>query len=463
MTDVPSSEAALPTDGGNASGDAPSKQGRGGGNEGASGQLSARPRPTLKRFLMRTAMVVGLLVPISAGLATIAHQWAPLLGLIGMGPAAPSATGPSIEEGNIGTDTRSDMKTTNDCLKIDYMMPNVIPHYLLNSIGSANFPYWLKIVGENTCAENHIMTVRFEAGKNIDLKRQSWDFTIKANSAVPTEKLFSPGFDLASREVDRVIIDWSIEDSIGRKLGADTIQARIVEPFTIAWDLEKPGPRGQHVPVEEEFLLASLAAWTKRPPRVVVERGQSCRRTTDGSPTLDKEDAIRACYRAIFQSASLPIKVRNSPIKFPAGSRQKITPHFRVLERGSATSLEAALLFVSVYNAEFIHGVDPELHMLIAPLDPDDRDSEKTAYVVWHDRPGSWRAIDMRRGSVEAFDENVAQASMRVAPIMRFNSEIRAAIEGRNAKGAGYSKDRSIAVVQFKNASEEYQINGLRY
>lgn len=335
----------------------------------------------------------------------------------------------------------------SECVDVHYLTPNIFPHYLLPSIGgSDNFPYWLKVVGQNKCDQSWFLEVRFERADNIVMTPLTDPMPIPPKDGF--EKVFSPEIDPASSEVKPVRIYWSIEDDLGTKLYRDSIRTAIIPPHEIAWDLKKPGVQGEREPVDPNYLMASLAAWTKRPSRSVVTRAVDCRRGAGGSK-LVREEALRSCYKLLFRGEGR-IGVYNEPIRFPDGDRQKIRPLHRILLEGKrASSLEAGLLFGAVIDAERVSGVDPDVVLLVAPDEDNGPRDRKTVFVAWN-AGGSWKAVDMKRAGSLDFDENAAAASAKVDPVFRFSSELRNALSDG---GAGFSSDGTIAAMDFHAAA----------
>ena len=341
-----------------------------------------------------------------------------------------------------------------ECLEINFLSPNKMPHYLLKSIGTENFPYWLKIKGRNNCDKDKIMSLRFETGGNINMPPKGEPFTLKKQQ--PFNRIFRPEFTLAKPNTENLKIMWSIEDEVQRKVAADTINAEIVPPYTIAWDLEKPKEDGDREPVAKEYLLASLAAWTLRPPPVVVKHGDKCRTSPEGGPILTKTTAIKSCYKHLFSGGTKVDIIKNS-IKFPDGKEQKIRPHRQILKDKWATPLEAALLFAAVLGAGQIPG-DPDYLMMVVPVDPGESSKLKTVFLMWEKTPGQWQAIDLMHAN-KPFEGNVLDASDKASTILKGNSEIKTIA---NEGVAGFNKDESIAVVNFRRAREKpYKIRGM--
>jgi len=352
----------------------------------------------------------------------------------------------------------STVSEEDSCVKVTHLSPEVIPHYLLNSIGSKDFPYWLKIIASNECGASKFITIRYEGGRNVNLRPP-----LQETHTIPHpkddevwEETVEPDFVLAGPRGSTISVQWSIEDQDQRKLAADTIRTEILAPYTIDWELTRPKEGGGQEQVDKDYLLATLKAWIMKPPESVTERGIACRTPGGGGTALVKEEAIAACYEMLFSGADA-IPVLPDPIRFPAGERQRILPHALILdEKATVSSLEAALLLAAVLEAGHQHGVDPDLTLVVGPVEGSSNpDQEKTVFIAWRLAGQRWRGIDLRRASAEGYAANVSSSSGRVATLLDLSSEVRAAIE---SQGAGFSSDERIAAIDFARIPSRFQI-----
>jgi hypothetical protein len=210
--------------------------------------------------------------------------------------------------------------------------------------------------------------------------------------------------------------------------------------------------------VEREFVLASLKAWILKPPHEVDDLGLACRKTTASGVMLEREEAIGACYQQLFATGS-SVLVSDSPIHFPAGQRQYIRRPVDLIEDRftKASSLEAALLLTAVVQSHHTDGIDPDLILLVAPVEGAADPSHKTVFIAWREA-GPWRAVDLRVANTQPFQANVAAASAKVAKIMGDNAEFADSVD---AKGAGFSKNDRFAALDFAKVPQKYWIHGL--
>ena len=344
------------------------------------------------------------------------------------------------------------------CVVVNPLSPKLIPYYLLNSVGNVNFPYWLKLTARNTCDEVKVLKVRFDTGENVVLEGTERSFSLRPDGETH-ELILHPKFRLASPETRRVSIDWSVETEDGRKLVVRSIDTEIVPPYKLAWDLTKPSGQGENgEPVDDAYLLASLSAWTLKPPKMIREHGERCRKP-DGRPTkLRKRAALEACYEYLFADGG-KVRVYDDLVRFPEPNRrQDITPHVRVIENGEATSLEAALLYVAVLDARHVDGIDPDLILVVTPESDEGDRKQKSVFLAWRE-PGGWQAINLRRASSQVFDQNVVDATRIVGPIMKHSSEITNALF--HGTGAGFSANGEVAAVSFHDIDPAYKIRKL--
>lgn len=348
-----------------------------------------------------------------------------------------------------------------ECLVTRHFTPSVIPHYLLNSFGSDNFPYWLRIEVENRCTTARNLIVRFESSSTVRLIESPQTQPFYVEKGEERSLAFTPAFDAASSAIDRIRIVWSLEDDNETKLVRSEISTEIVQPLTVAWDLRKPAARGagQGEPVEPAFVLGSLKAWILKPPPAVVERGRACRRPQGRGASLEREPALRACYQHLFRGDT-PVQVSSSPMNaFPAGDRQLIRKpaHFLQQPGDAASSLEAALLFVATLDTQRVAGIDPELRLVVAPA-PGAPAASRTAYVAWRDLGGPWRAVDLQRTSALDFDANADAASARIQALF---DGAAATLQTADREGAAFGPEQGFAIVDFAKVPERYQIRGL--
>jgi len=350
---------------------------------------------------------------------------------------------------------------SENCIRVHHLSPNVIPHYLRNSIGSENFPYYLQIIAQSKCSEDRFLTLRFEGSENVVLQDppQLRNLTVRKGETVT--RTFNPRFDWASvnEPPDSITFHWSVEDEQRTKVAADSIRVEIVPPLTVAWDLQKPMAPKQRTAVEREFLLASLKAWIMKPPQKVVSVARTCRMTLPSKVILEREAAIRACYRHLF-TGDRAVSVSESPIEFPAGVRQRIRPHVNLLDdrENKASSLEAAMLFVAVMDADRKEGIEHQLVLIVAPVHGSPARDRKTAFIAWRDAGGPWHAIDLRMANAQTFEENLDSATRTVVALSDSDPEISKSVNG---KGVFYSHDGKYAAINFAKVPTEYQIGAL--
>ncbi|MBE0625808.1 MAG: toll/interleukin-1 receptor domain-containing protein [Burkholderiales bacterium] len=404
------------------------------------------PLPHLPWWRRRSTWAAsGGVVALAAGLAV----WQ------GMPPSVPDADqGP--QPPNAPTVTAAGA----ECLVTDALTPNVLPHYLMNSFGSDNFPYWLRINIENGCPSRKGLSVRFENSGSVTLTSAPQVKPFYIDPGENFGKTFTPDFSFGGTPPDRITIKWSLEDDVEHKLVEGEINTEIVPPKTVAWDLRKPARGGaQGEKVEDAFLLGSLKAWILKPPPEILKLGRGCRRAPGQTMQLEREDAIRNCYEQLFRGEH-SIPVSPSPmINFPASDRQSIRAPKSFIEHlgSSPSSLEAALLFVATFNAAHKAGIDPDLVLVIGPA-PSGPANSKTAYIAWQLPASPWRALNMQAASENDFAANADTASTQVAQLLEAEAPTRKAA---GEHGAAFSADRRMAVVDFANVPTRYQIHGL--
>lgn len=379
----------------------------------------------------------------------------------------PEKTVAATDQSNAITEqekTYPNSKAATECLDVYHMRPNVIPHYLLHSVGSEHFPYWLRIIGTNKCKTNVIVKVIFEPKDPRIPIRKHKDKVFTAKRGFFSQ-IISPKFALLLREIDEMAIRFYVEeDSTGVKLAIDEISAEIVQPHTIAWDLKTPeiprrdsNERQPGEPVDSAYLLGSLAAWTYKSPRAVAALGASCREGEDVGARLWGAAALRNCYERLFSQANGDaVSVLAAPIAFPDRPRQHVSPVATILKEKRGNVLEAALAFIAVFNRRR-SSADPKLVLLIAPADAARENGKKTAFVAWQD-DNTWSGVDLLKAASLSFDENVSASSNRISAILSDNPDLAVGIV---KTGAAFSRQERYAAVEFRKARVHYKIQGL--
>lgn len=371
---------------------------------------------------------------------------------------APGPAGAASSAAIAAATAPSTALSRRSCVELDYLSPSVIPHYLLNSVGTENFPYWLKVIATSRCETERVLKLKFERSDKVALvdPPQEFEFTVHRNRQV--ERTFEPRFDFTTQQPESLAIHWSIEDQRGTKISADSIGIELVPALTIAWDLRKPVVAGRHEPVEREYLLASLKAWTLKPPPRVAALGRSCREPAGGGTLLEREAAIRACYQRAFAGGGGQVAVSDSTMAFPAGPRQRIRAPLQLLteRQNAASALEAALLLATVVGVEHQVGIDPDLVLVVSPAAPGGPVERKSAWLAWREAGQPWRAVDLRLAGTQSFDANVATASARLQALFAGQPELAQA-----ARGVGFSADGQVAVLNFGQVPRQYRISAL--
>ncbi|WP_305986455.1 hypothetical protein [Roseibium sp. MMSF_3544] len=405
----------------------------------------------LVKQLKMAAAIVAVLGTISAGVAAIVKDWKPFFS--SESPSNSPVTRKTLKE-TITTVSKSPTETSMECIDLNPLMPNVIPHYLLNSIGSENFPYWLRIEGENKCRKKWRVIVRFEPKENVILKSQSTEFEIDQLSKFG--ETITPDFDLPKPFVEKISISWTVYDDVtGEKISPqNSIKTTVLPPHTVSFDLKKPAKKD----LEEGYILASLGAWTLR-RYDAAEIGTNCRLPDERSRNLREVDALRSCYSRLFskEAGNAAVAVLDRHIEFPARTSITISPPSDLLKDKEANSLEAALLLMAVYDVKRDNSTEFELVLVISKDERVFSRRNKRVFVAWR-KGRSWQALNMMKAAKLSFDDNVAQSSTEIGQIFSNNPSLMRKIDER---GVGYSYDQSIAAAEFHVARDRFGIQGL--
>ncbi|MCV0425123.1 MAG: hypothetical protein K5905_06605 [Roseibium sp.] len=407
--------------------------------------------PALIKHLKVAAAAITILATISTGVLAIMKGWISFLN-----PETPKQTNGQMRDDQPGIteQVKKSTETSFECIDLNPLMPNVIPHYLLNSIGSENFPYWLRIEGKNKCKKKWRVVVSFEPEQNVVLKGQRTEIEIGHLAAFG--ETITPDFTLPKNFVEKISISWTVfEDVTQEKLISKSIRANVLPPHTVSFDLKKP--TGEDL--DEGYILASLGAWTRRRLGAANDLGISCRLRDEGSRRLREVDALRSCYSRLFsaEAGSEAVVVFDRHIEFPARTNLKIPPPAHLLKEREANSLEAALLMMAVYDVERDNSIEFELVLVVAKDETVLSQRNKRVFVAWqHGR--TWQALDMMKAGTLEFDENLEVSSAEIDRIFADDPSLTRKL---SKTGAGYNNDRSIAVAEFHIARTRFGIQGL--
>lgn len=404
--------------------------------------------------------VVALLVAVLATAGVIAALWS--FGLIGEAEPdkdqarvlpSPDAAPGSAGETQETVIARPRAQSSLECIEFSALTPDVVPHYLINSVGSVNFPYWLSIEGQNRCDRRWQLEVDLEPQANVTLDAQSVRFAAEPEAGFV--QTITPDFDLPKQFVEEIAIGWTVTDAeTGKRLGGGDISTRILPPHTVAWNFTRAGGE----PADPGFVLASLAAWTRPRLGPVPEFGRACRGEGGEAPALGGEAAIEACYRALFGDGAEggPVRVTAETAPFAAGETQTIPPPEAVLADRQAGALDAALLLIAVLEAQ--RGpADPAL-VLVAATPEDAAPAEGRRIMVAWREDGDWQGLDMGRAGALGFDDNRAATTPVVRAALAADPALGQALE---TTGAGFGADRGVAVADLGRAGRHYGIQGL--
>lgn len=331
------------------------------------------------------------------------------------------------------------------CCDITIRHPDVIPLHLFPRLPHReHFPYWFKVEAENRCAQ--ALTIEIEFG------RYRGPFEIEADSTIFSDTLPRGSY---SRRIDPEVtisnyhaeepmsIKWSVRDDRGTLLKKGTTHIDLLPRSTIAWDLKNADQK----PVSQEYLLASLAAWTETPFPSVDELAESC--GGNGAGDGLEPSWLRGCYQRLFASPS-PVFFSQRPMRFPESGHQTVLSPPVVLEKRQANQLEAALLLASVGRLK-----GPRFRLVGRPQDGDAE--LKSFLLAWQSAPGAdWQAVDLARPPSVDLGDNLREATAELARLRANRPEIFLALDT-----TGVYLDRFYAVIDFARADHHHHIGRL--
>ena len=244
-------------------------------------------------------------------------------------------------------------------------------------------------------------------------------------------------------------LNWVMEDKQKeeRYQRADVLRIRLLPLHTIKWDL----PNLEKRVVSREFLLGSLAAWSKAREGTVLARADSLRRSATGS---SDEHRLELCYEDLFRGKTR-ISIVPTQRTYPFEQETKVGVPSEILEKGEAEPLEAALLMAAIVRASTPSG-RVNLELFLVPTESKPRDPE--VLLAWLSG-STWKAIDLREAGTLSFDSNQRQSSDMLKQLFLREPHLVESLERSGVVAA--SGPLSSTAVSFDEAAEQFEIRPL--
>jgi len=225
----------------------------------------------------------------------------------------------------------------------------ILPYSLKNTL-ELQEPYWLNITVQNKEKEPVYLKGIFrvqgsgsikEGGGQKDIGRvfPGKKETFKIN--LPVEFLINDDFE----EPKNLDIEWVIEDEKACKVKSGSGKVIVLPKNMFAWDFAPPGGA-----FSEEFLLASLTAWTQKPAKSVKDRAKTLLNTIEGAD-FENQMWFKGCY-ALLQELMQKRQLIRFKDTFPPQKEKQhvIYTSSQILEGSRPNPLEAALFMKALSN-----------------------------------------------------------------------------------------------------------------
>jgi len=237
-------------------------------------------------------------------------------------------------------------------------------------------------------------------------------------------------------------LTWRVTDDRGIEVegGRQTVTIKIPPRNAFFWDLKDAA--GREIP--KEFLVASLAAWTRTVERnPIYEEGKRLR---DGCASMTA--FLDRVYSELLRNADrLAISPGVPPLPPMNASVELKTPR-EVLDLKRANPVEAALLVAALAQepAEWYGMRLAGASVRRAP------GSDPRILILWTDPAGRWNAVDLTKTDVP-FDENRRLSDGVLEPW--FESDVLPALEER---GVYVNPNPRRMFLEFSKAAVKYGI-----
>jgi hypothetical protein len=337
-----------------------------------------------------------------------------------------------------------------NCLNLVLLATETLPYYLINSLGSDDFPYWFRVEGENRCDYPVHLEVFFTSlSPAMRISHETWTGTLLPDQNLARE-LEPPNYQILEPDKLRdedvsVQVKVEVKKDDGETVQQNTVRMRILRADTLHWDLIGPGDS----PISKDFLLASLAAWTKVLKDNVLALSAACRGEHGSRQAEDPDLWLPVCYQALHERITVE----------PAGAdfltlrgRQPISSADEVLASGNASPLEAFLTLAALGRTR-----NDVLDTSLGLLATKPESGAPALLFIWR-RPGSdWQAVSAADWSAPFSDNRDASAELLQSLIDVYPG----LLSGLDARGLFINEQQTLFAVDFGTAAYQFLIGGL--
>ena len=356
-------------------------------------------------------------------------------------------------------------------LSYDYRYFEVMPFALFHSIpANKEELYWLKLTVRNGSTRNISVRVTCEAypdetgrvwalcfGQNERKAGKVADYTVDAKAT--KVRVLNPRLRLLIGDnflrEKPLTIEWSVSPSRGQDSETGIHEGGPREPqssWTQPVDIQV-APKNRYYfrladnterEVDQNLMLASLAAWTK-----IDTRSEPAKTIADNAESLD--GFVRNVYEKLLQDRD-GLHVTGAVPPFPPDPYEEIRPASTLWEKTprNANPLETALMIGALaHKRKPLFG-----DRLVLVWPGSGSGAEDSLFLAWQS-DGGWNGIDLAK--VESpFEENFESARIRVSALLD-----QTAAEELSTKGVHLKSNFSLAAIDFVQAAKFFNIEGL--
>lgn len=362
------------------------------------------------------------------------------------------------------------LKTSGQCHTLKVVTFPKVPYFLVHTIRQIHMIrqepeiYWARLEGKNNCG--HPLHVEITFGViNKDVANATagpYPFTVDDKEEKNEE--LDPYFAFVGGDPNTdtgLSVSYIIKDmETNKPLKSATENIEVISKNKFCWNLKDPTNKEVSLP----FLLAALSAWSLSPDEAIKKRARQFAKEASegGDPSEFSRRWFKSCYSDLFHGPNRlnvhPYSKAWPPIH---ESREKSTQTIRdcaeLLNLKRSDSIEAALLISALRNA--VPRMRKSRLVFYAIPAPEEKDiGRKQFFLSWSTDGENWRALNMTSPNQMSFEENEAQATLRVKNLLQSESGILSAL---SSSGVFIDGKKTIFALDFDKASEEFGIRGL--
>jgi len=355
-------------------------------------------------------------------------------------------------------------KPSGTCWSADPEFPQVVPMSLKSSMPYKDYLYWFKGNIDNGCSYPLHLEVSFAFKHKPD--EHVIDFNPDLNTLdfdVPPHRQFvremDPVFTFLKKDMEADLpVNWKLEDDKNNLLakGSDTIH--ILPKDRIKWDLAMPDRK-----VPQNFLLASLAAWTLQPAPEVKDIARKMFQSIDEKVRNGELSAFAStwmdqCYLRMFKDVRQVIPDVDVWSSFPPNTEEVVRMPSEVISGGHFDPVETAILWSALTNAV---GMQERMKCaLVSGKLAKEADKRRAFLLAWraNTSDAKWSAIDLRRGPELSFEANRKGAANLLVRFFDNNPQLEKSLLH---KGVFLGGQENIVAIDFDRSATIYHIEEL--